>query len=118
LAVQNAVEYRELGVATSGSTLFRSIGGSIGVSLFGAVFANQLQGNLAEAVPGGAGGGSAPEAHDPTAIAALPPGLHDAYIGAFAASLRPVFLVAAVIGAVAFALTWFLRDAPLRKTVE
>jgi EmrB/QacA subfamily drug resistance transporter len=118
LAVQNAVEYRELGVATSGSTLFRSIGGSIGVSLFGAIFANRLQANLAEAVPGGAGGGSAPEAQDPTAIAALPPALHDAYIGAFAASLRPVFLVAAVIGAVAFALTWFLRDAPLRKTVE
>ncbi|MFZ0149065.1 MAG: MDR family MFS transporter, partial [Xanthobacteraceae bacterium] len=36
LAVQNAVEYRDLGVATSGTTLFRSIGGSIGVSLFGA----------------------------------------------------------------------------------
>ena len=41
LAVQNAVDYRYLGVATSGSTLFRQIGGSIGVSLFGAIFSNQ-----------------------------------------------------------------------------
>lgn len=38
LAVQNAVEYRDLGVATSGTTLFRPIGGSVGVSLFGAIF--------------------------------------------------------------------------------
>ena len=42
LAVQNAVEYRFMGVATSGSLLFRQIGGSIGVSLFGAIFANRL----------------------------------------------------------------------------
>ena len=47
LAVQNAVEYSELGVATSGATLFRSIGGSFGASVLGAVFANQLAGNLA-----------------------------------------------------------------------
>ena len=47
LAVQNAVEYSQLGVATSGATLFRSIGGSFGASVLGAVFANQLAGNLA-----------------------------------------------------------------------
>jgi EmrB/QacA subfamily drug resistance transporter len=116
LAVQNAVEFRQLGVATSGSTLFRSIGGSIGVSLFGAIFANQLASNLAERLAGG--GAGALEARDPTAIAALPPAAHAAYVDAFAASLRPVFLVAAAIGLVAFALTWLLREAPLRKTVE
>ena len=42
LAAQNAVPYEQLGVATSGSTLFRQVGGSIGVSVFGAIFANQL----------------------------------------------------------------------------
>ena len=46
LAAQNAVDYKYLGVASSGSTLFRQIGGSIGVSVFGAIFANQLAGNL------------------------------------------------------------------------
>jgi DNA-binding MarR family transcriptional regulator len=116
LAVQNAVEFRELGVATSGATLFRSIGGSIGVSLFGAIFANQLASNLSDRLPAGAGG--APAAQDPTAIAALPPAVHEAYVEAFAASLRPVFLVAAAIGFVGFLLTWLLREAPLRKTVE
>ena len=60
LAVQNAVDYRDLGVATSGSTLFRSIGGSIGVAVFGAIFANRLAGRArraaAAAAPPGAGG--------------------------------------------------------------
>ena len=53
LAVQNAVPYELLGVATSGSTLFRQIGGSIGVSIFGAIFANQLASNLAKLLPPG-----------------------------------------------------------------
>ena len=42
LAVQNAVDYRNMGVATSGSLLFRQIGGSIGIALFGAIFTNRL----------------------------------------------------------------------------
>ena len=57
LAAQNAVPYEQLGVATSGSTLFRQVGGSIGVSIFGAIFANQLAGNLADELP--------PSARDP-----------------------------------------------------
>ena len=54
LAVQNAVDYRFLGVATSGSTLFRQIGGSIGVAAFGAIFANRLGDELAARLPAGA----------------------------------------------------------------
>ena len=42
VAVQNAVDYEDLGVATSGATLFRSIGGSLGTAMLGAVFATQL----------------------------------------------------------------------------
>src|SRR6476619_5056329 len=42
LAVQNAVSYENLGVATSTATLFRSMGGTIGVPIFGAIFSNQL----------------------------------------------------------------------------
>ena len=44
IAVQNAVDYRDLGVATSGNTLFRSVGGSVGTAVLGAVFAAQLAG--------------------------------------------------------------------------
>ncbi len=115
LAVQNAVEYEHLGVATSGMILFRSIGGAVGVALFGAIFANRLQMQLAQLLPGGA---HVPSAANPAAIEGLPPRVHNAYIDAFAASLRPVFLVAAAIAVLAFVLSWLLREAPLRKTVE
>jgi EmrB/QacA subfamily drug resistance transporter len=114
LAAQNAVPYELLGVATSGSTLFRQVGGSIGVSVFGAIFANRLATNLAAALPPGA---HVPAAN-PAAVRELPEAVHALYIGAFAASLRPVFVAAAVISLLAFALTWLLREAPLRRSVE
>ena len=115
LAVQNAVPYEQLGVATSGSTLFRQIGGSIGVALFGAIFANQLQSELADRLPPGT---EVPSAVSPSLVDRLPPGAHEAYLDAFSAALTPVFVVAAAAGAVAFALTWLLREVPLRQTTR
>jgi EmrB/QacA subfamily drug resistance transporter len=113
LAAQNAVPYELLGVATSGSTLFRQVGGSIGVSLFGAVFANQLASKLAAVLPPGV---EAPPAVSPETVKELPPALHASYVEAFAGSLRPVFAVAAGISLVGFGLTWLLRELPLRKS--
>ena len=115
LAVQNAVAYEQLGVATSGSTLFRQVGGSIGVALFGAVFANQLQSELAVRLPAGA---TVPSAVSPSLVDRLPPAVHEPYVEAFASALTPVFAVAAVAGAVAFALTWLLREVPMRETAR
>ena len=54
LAVQNAVDYRVLGVATAGSTVFRQVGGSIGVAGFGVIFANRLGDELAARIPASA----------------------------------------------------------------
>jgi EmrB/QacA subfamily drug resistance transporter len=113
LAVQNAVDRRDMGVATSGSTLFRQIGGSIGVSLFGAIFANRLATELATRVPRGA---QLPETSDPAAIRALPTPVRNAFEDAFAAALHPVFLSAAGVALTAFALTWLLRDVPLQRS--
>ena len=113
LVAQNAVDYRNLGVATSGSTLFRQVGGSIGVAMFGAIFANQLAANLAEKIPPGA---ELPAAVDPVAIKHLPAELHDLYVTALTDSLQPVFLTAAAVAVFAFALTWFLREVPLRTS--
>jgi EmrB/QacA subfamily drug resistance transporter len=115
LAVQNAVDYANLGVATAGSTLFRSIGGSIGVALFGTIFANRLAAELVERIPRGT---RLPAAADPASVARLPPALHAPYVESFAKALHPVFLVAAGISVVGFALTWLLREVPLRKTVK
>ena len=111
LAAQNAVDHRLLGVATSGSTLFRQIGGSIGVAAFGAIFANRLAAELATDLPTGA---KIPTAINPALVRHLPPAVHEPYVQAFVTALQPVFLAAACISVVAFALTWLLREIPLR----
>jgi EmrB/QacA subfamily drug resistance transporter len=115
LAAQNAVPYRLLGVATSGSALVRQVGGSIGVSVFGAIFANQLAHQLAQRVPAGA---HVPTGANPEVVKHLPPAIHAPYIASFAAALHPVFLAAAAISLTAFGLSWLLRDLPLRKTAS
>jgi EmrB/QacA subfamily drug resistance transporter len=109
LAAQNAVDHRLLGVATSGSTLFRQVGGSIGVSVFGAIFTSEL----AHSLPAGA---HAPAHASPAAIQHLPPAIHSVYVTAVAVALHPVFLTAAAVTVVGFGLSWLLRDVPLRET--
>jgi EmrB/QacA subfamily drug resistance transporter len=111
LAAQNAVDFRMIGVATSGSTLFRQVGGSIGVALFGTIFANRLGVELAARVPAGV---HVPQTANPASIKALPPAAHHAFEDAFAAALHPVFLTAAGVSVLAFALAWVLREVPLR----
>src|SRR5262249_28663346 len=54
LAVQNSVDYEMLGVATSGASLFRSMGGSIGTPIFGAILTRNLTDNLHADFPGAA----------------------------------------------------------------
>jgi EmrB/QacA subfamily drug resistance transporter len=112
LAVQNAVPYEQLGVATSGATLFRSIGGSIGTAILGTIFTNRLDDLLASG-PAAADVGTL----DPSALSRLPAAQHDAFISAFTDALGLVFTVAAAVVAVAFLLTWLLEERPLRNTV-
>jgi EmrB/QacA subfamily drug resistance transporter len=115
LAAQNAVDHRYLGVVTSASTMFRQIGGSIGVSVFGAVFANQLAHHLAGKLAAGA---SVPTAANPAEIKSLPAAIHDIYVTAVTASLRPIFLIAAGLAVVAFAFAWILPERPLRVSAQ
>ena len=116
LAVQNAVDYSDLGVATSGATLFRSMGGALGTSVLGAIFANRLSNQLKSALPAGASAPSSGEVN-PQQIAHLPAALHAAYLHAFTTSLSSVFIVAALVAVVAFVLSWFIRELPLRETI-
>ena len=111
LAVQNSVDYEHLGVATSGATLFRSIGGALGVALFGAIFAHSLQAQLSAVLPPGT---ALPAASGPAALQALPSEIRAAYLAAIVVALRLVFQVAAAVAAVGFLLTLGLRETPLR----
>jgi EmrB/QacA subfamily drug resistance transporter len=119
IAVQNAVDYKDLGAATSGATFFRSMGGSFGTAIFGAIFANLLTGNLSHylkgvTVPAGLSGASI----SPASLSKLPPQVQAGYVNAYAHSLQTVFLVAVPVAGVAFLLTWLLPELQLRKTTE
>ena len=119
IAVQNTTDYADLGAATSGVTFFRTIGGAFGVSVFGAIFSNQLAVQLSRALAGK----KLPPGFSPASVEAgsaaikrLPADLRDAVLHAFSLALHPVFLTAVPIALIAFVLSWFLREVPLRTT--
>ena len=117
IAVQNSASYEDLGAATSGATFFRTIGGSFGVSIFGAVFASRLGAEMTVALRGlplPAGFNPATATSDPSGLTALPAAVHTAVIHAYTLALQPVFLMAVPLALVAFVLSWFLREVPLR----
>ena len=114
LAVQNTAPPKDIGVATSAATFFRSMGGSLGVALFGAIFASRLADELAQFPPEIASRFSGGLNISPDAVHSLPPEAQQDFLSAFVAALSPVFLVGAVLTAIAFALAWFLREVPLR----
>jgi EmrB/QacA subfamily drug resistance transporter len=116
LAVQNAVDYANLGVATSSATLFRSMGGTIGVPIFGAIFSNKLASELSARMPAQVAA-RLPARLAPGQLDQLPAAIRDPYIAAYAAAIRPMFLIAAVIAAAGFCITWLLQEKPLRETV-
>ncbi len=117
LVVQNDVRPGEIGVATSTATFFRSVGGSFGVAIFGAIFASRLADQLARlprAATAHLGGG----VHlNPQQAKQLPPHVHEQFLQAFAHALHGVFLFGVVMAAVPFLLSWFLKEVPLRTTL-
>ena len=120
LAVQNAVDFRDMGAATSGATFFRSIGGSFGTAVCGAIFANTLQGNLAERIAGARlpeGLSSSGAEVSPELVRSLEPALRTGFVEAYADSLHIVFLVGVPVALVAFLLSWLLPEVRMRRTV-
>jgi DNA-binding MarR family transcriptional regulator len=109
IAVQNTVDFKDLGAATSGVTFFRTIGGSFGVSVFGAIFTNQLASQLSSALKGV----QLPPGFTPEAVESNSSVQHD-ILHAYSLALHPVFLTSVPIALVAFVLAWFLREVPLR----
>jgi len=116
IIVQNAVPHGELGVATSGATFFRSIGGAFGTAIFGAIFSNVLVGNLAKHLHGvslPAGFSSADVT--PAVLSHLATAVRQGFVTGYAESIQTVFLVAVPIAALAFAVSWLIPQVELRK---
>jgi EmrB/QacA subfamily drug resistance transporter len=103
IAVQNTIRYEHLGIATSGATMFRFIGGSVGTAVLGSLFvahAGDLNGLTAER------------------LAALPEAARAEYSAAITAALALSFRIAGMVALVAFALTWLIPacDSPSART--
>jgi predicted MFS family arabinose efflux permease len=114
LATQNAVPIKDLGTATAAVTFFRSMGGSIGVAFFGALFNSGITSRL-DGLSISVGEGSS---FTPDALRALPPETAQQVSAAFAEALTNVFLYATPLVLVAFGLTWLLRETPLRSSTH
>jgi EmrB/QacA subfamily drug resistance transporter len=118
LIVQNSVPYSELGVATSAATFFRSIGGSFGAAIFGAIFSNVLVGNLVRhlgrvKIPSGVSTSSV----TPAILDKLPPAVHHGFVAAYAESIQTVFLIAGPIVVISFLAAWLIPQLELRQAV-
>src|ERR1700678_2860555 len=116
--VQNGVPHSEIGVATAGATFFRSIGGSFGTAIFGAIFSNVLVGNLVRhlgsaKLPSGLSTASV----TPAILDKLPPAVHHGIAAAYAESIQTVFVIAAPIAAIAFFAAWLIPQIELRRGV-
>ncbi len=120
LAVQNAVDRRDLGTATSATAFFRSMGGSFGVAVFGAIFTNRLAYYLPRFLPGArpAGFDASTLQGSPSAIRKLPPPVYDAVVQAVSHSIHLVFLAALPVAAAAFVIVLFLKERPLRESAH
>ncbi len=115
LAIQNSVRREHLGTATSAAQLFRSIGSTMGVTLFGAVMTARLDTALVEALPPGVTLPADPNAlmQAPAALAALPDVIQTVLRTALSESITSVFLLSVPLAAVACLVALFLPELPL-----
>ena len=116
IALQNAVDFKDMGVATSSNTFFRSLGSVFGTAIFGTILTNRLGHYL---LTSGFDPAQAELIQSNTAaIGALPAESRMTALSAFVDSFHVVFLVAAPIVALGFIAALFLREAPLRTNAD
>jgi EmrB/QacA subfamily drug resistance transporter len=116
IALQNSVDFKDMGVATSSNTFFRSLGSVFGTAAFGTILTSRLGHYLLNS-------GFEPEQaeliqNNTAAIGALSPEGRVTALNAFVDSFHIVFLVAAPVVAVGFIVALFLRETPLRTNAD
>lgn len=117
IAVQNAVDRRELGTASAAAGFFQALGSAIGVAVFGALLNHQLSSNLARELPPAAhvSGDAKALLSSPEQIRALPTGVHDAVVRSVEGGLHVVFLAAIGVAVVGFLFMLMLKEVPLKS---
>ncbi len=124
IAVQNTVDYADLGTATSGVTFFRTLGSSFGTAVFGTIYTNSLKPNLADGIATAAKTGAVGPAAL-TKAATSPEGLHRLpaataapIVEAYADTIQTVFLWTVPVAAVGFLVSLFLKQVELRDSAR
>ncbi|HET9379763.1 MAG TPA: MDR family MFS transporter [Streptomyces sp.] len=116
LVAQNSVEMKDMGVASSSTTLFRTLGSSFGVAVMGALFNNRVQDAMAER--GGALGAKVTEQSaqlDAASLAKLPAAVREAYQYAVSDGTHGAFLLGSVIAVLALVAAVLVREVPLKE---
>lgn len=129
IALQNAVDFQDMGVATSSNTFFRSLGGAFGTAIFGTIFSNRvahylqenfsnLQNTNAEALAGFDATKLDAITSNTSTISTLPPLIQETVLHSFAQTFHVVFFAAVPITFVGFLLAFFLKEKPLKSGAD
>ncbi|MFE9737011.1 MFS transporter [Streptomyces sp. NPDC006477] len=100
LVTMYGAEPRDMGAASGTVTLVRTLGGSLGVAVLGAVFTARLDGADTHLTPAQA--------------LRLPEPVREGLGAAVTSGVHGVMLGTALLAALAFAVAWLVRDVPLR----
>jgi EmrB/QacA subfamily drug resistance transporter len=129
IALQNSVDFKDMGVATSSNTFFRSLGSVFGTAIFGTILTNRVGHylvtnfqELATSNPGAVANFN-PKVlegvqNNTAVLQTLPPAIKTTALDAFVHSFHVVFLVAAPVVAIGFVVALFLRETPLRTNAD
>ncbi len=129
IALQNAIDFKHMGVATSANTFFRSVGGTVGVAIFGTIYANRLAHDLPNAIQTVASknpaamAGATPESlaqlkNNTEVLQTLSPELRDGILHAFTHGFHSVFLSALPVVLLGLFVALFLRETPLKTGAD
>ncbi|MGW5066607.1 MDR family MFS transporter, partial [Streptomyces cyaneofuscatus] len=123
IAVQNTVDYADLGTATSGVTFFRTLGSAFGTAVFGTIYANALKPNLTDGVGQAVAAGGDPAvlaraSESPQALHALPAAQVEPLAQAYAQTLHTVFLWTVPVALIGFVVALFLKEVKLRDSAR
>jgi EmrB/QacA subfamily drug resistance transporter len=117
LAMQNAVEPRDMGVATSAVTFFRQVGGSLGTAIFLSILFTNAASNIpdelaksGQRLPPGASF----SINDTSGLAKLPAAVRHPILVGFSNAMDLVFMVGAAVLVAAVVLSFLLKEVPLR----
>lgn len=129
IALQNDVEFKDMGIATSSNTFFRSLGGAFGTAIFGTIFSNRiayyleenltkLQQSNPKALEGFSPDNIEAITVNTSIISTLPINLQEVVLGSFAQTFKVVFLAAVPVTFIGFLLSFLLREKPLKSGAD